>query len=38
MNKGSRKTLFFSGPAAKALPPTPSSLVATFFSDFFFKL
>ena len=35
--KGSRKKIFFGGPATKALspPPSPSNLVATFFRVFF---
>ena len=33
-----QKINFFSGPATKALPPHPSSLVATFLREFFFEL
>jgi len=36
--EAAKKVIIFSGSAIKALPPTPSSLVAIFTGEFFFEL
>ena len=37
LREAANKSSLFSGPATKALPPPPLSLVATFFWGFFYK-
>ena len=38
LGKSQKKGIFFSGPATKAPPQTPLSLVATFFGGIFLEL
>ena len=37
LREATKKVILFNGPATKVFPPTPSSLVASFLLDFFFR-